>query len=263
MTTSFKTLFTVLLSVLVINTIVTNVTLWSELGLEPQFIILSLWKILLTGMVIVAIKKCKLDTVLAYKKNFWPVLLGSSIIILLSFYNVNRALLFDGQEVSLSLQLWYLCSALSTGGFEEVLFRVFVFNSLYTLFSKQEINIRYLHSIIWTSLLFGGVHMVNLLKSDYDLFSVISQIIIAFGIGVLFQSLLIKYKNILVVITLHGLFNYFGMYRFYLYTNTDEIVHNTVNDYLNSLVLTIVFAASISLIGFLLIRKNISKETSK
>lgn len=261
MTLSFKTLFFILSSIIIVNMIFSYMIFQWDPILENRFMILSIWKMILAISVLFIFKKVQLDQILVYKKNFWIILVIGIILLLFCFIDIRNTLAIDQQEVSLSLQIWYLFSAISTGGFEEILFRLFVFNSFYTLLKKVEINKRCLHSVLYTSLLFGIVHMGNLLKPDYSFISVINQIVIAIGIGILLQSILIRFKNIIIVIVLHGLFNYYGMYTYYLYSKSEEVAEVlSLNEHMMSFILTLVFVVIISSIGFLMIRKHISKE---
>ena len=94
--------------------------------------------------------------------------------------------------------------AFTTGLFEEVLVRGFTFKSLLKYYGSSVAGIK--RSIIWSSVLFGAMHVVNL--SGYDLASVlttVSQIISAVIIGIYFALVYVQSKNLLAVTIVHAL----------------------------------------------------------
>ena len=49
----------------------------------------------------------------------------------------------------------------------------------------------------------------------YALQNTVNQVVIAFGLGFLFQSLFIRYKSLFLVVIVHGAINFFGTYSAY------------------------------------------------
>lgn len=108
--------------------------------------------------------------------------------------------------VDLSANL-FLC--LCVGLFEEVLFRWIVFG--FVVVSLPNMNL--FKQILLSSFVFAIFHIVNLLSGRITIYSTINQIELAFVIGLFFQCMFIKFRNIILVVILHGLFNFWGMYN--------------------------------------------------
>lgn len=117
----------------------------------------------------------------------------------------------------------YLFNCLATGFFEEFFFRILIFTYVYKSItpSKNE----YFKTILWTSFLFGAVHIINLIIGKTDIMSAINQMISAFLIGIIFQSLLFRFNNIYLISILHTTINYNGMMRAKLF----KISNNSVD----------------------------------
>ena len=80
-----------------------------------------------------------------------------------------------------------------------------VFNS----FSKNTKTTLF-KSILIASFFFGAIHFFNInVYKNYD--SVLIQVVLAFGLGIIFQIILIRSNNVLLVVYLHAIFDYYGM----------------------------------------------------
>lgn len=101
----------------------------------------------------------------------------------------------------------FLTFCLTVGIFEELFFRVFVYN--YFIDSENST----IKAILKASVIFGLVHLNNFFTQEPYILSVVNQVIFAFGIGILFQALYIRFQSITLVIMLHSLINYFGSYK--------------------------------------------------
>src|SRR5690606_2227881 len=106
----------------------------------------------------------------------------------------------------------YLISCIATGFYEELFFRVLVFSLIWDYFRNKIHDV--LKSVLLSSLFFGLINFINLFKIQS--YAIVIQVLFAIGIGLLFQSILLRFKNILLIIGLHALINYFGMYKYYL-----------------------------------------------
>lgn len=141
-------------------------------------------------------------------KNNWIVLPFLGILVLGTIY----AKFGLGSEHSLSFfsskHLIYTFFTASTGIFEELLFRATLFFAIL----KQVGNKQIWRAVIITSLLFAIAHLPNMFRPEGVNFSVFKQIAIALGVGLLLQSLLIRLRNLLLVVVLHALFNYWGKF---------------------------------------------------
>lgn len=173
---------------------------------EVNYLAISLMKLILLSVMIQFIKKEKKDIPVIFK-NSSIFLLIIFVGTYLSYSNSEKIITLNGTDINLYLHVIFLFKCFVTGFFEETLFRVLLFNSIlksHFFLNKNTI----FRSYIATSIIFGLVHLINL--SSLDFFSVLNQILLAFGLGMIFQMLLTKYNNILFIASLHSLINYFG-----------------------------------------------------
>jgi membrane protease YdiL (CAAX protease family) len=172
---------------------------------------------------------------------FWAMCLMFPAIYL-SFDFIQK----EGLKHSISLKenIEFLIFCISTGFFEEVLFRgVLTFG----LIEHYKCNPKKKYQIVFiTSILFGIVHTVNMINTLYHPLSVLSQVYFAFFMGLLLHSLFFRYGNILIPITVHSLINYLGSYQSQLFNIESETSSSHFEDMLSSL-------ATFSSIGFIFI----------
>lgn len=131
----------------------------------------------------------------------WPLLiiagvnLLSSIISLVVNGNVNPFNIFN---------LILYCFAI--GVYEELLCRGWLFNEFIERFGNTKKQV--LLSIILSSLIFGGIHFVNVFTTSQGVLVTLAQIIQASASGMFLASLYYKNKNILSVIILHAFYDF-------------------------------------------------------
>lgn len=102
---------------------------------------------------------------------------------------------------------WELLITILAGVFiEELLFRIIVFFNILSSFPNNSKVI--LRSILYSNIIFGGIHIINFFTLDFDLYSTIAQVFGAFSIGVLFSVVFLKSENIYVAIIIHFLINF-------------------------------------------------------
>lgn len=106
-----------------------------------------------------------------------------------------------------SYVLLYALQCLSVGLFEECAFRGCVF--MLMLEGKHKTKKEVFFSIIYSSLIFGAIHIVNLLAGS-GIVPVIQQLGYSFLIGAMCAMALIITKNLWVSILLHACFNFAG-----------------------------------------------------
>jgi len=174
---------------------------------EVHFLIVSFVKLILIFFVFQSLvnEQKKVSSLI---KN-WPIF---SLIILFvvyfSYSDTHNIIASDNLNINNYLHVSYIIECFATGFFEEILCRVFLFYSLVNS-NLFRIENRVFKSYITSSLIFAFCHITNLFQND--IFSVINQILLAFGLGLIFQILFTKYKNLLFIASLHALINYFGM----------------------------------------------------
>lgn len=166
------------------------------------------------GMVLLTILAIRKTKVCPYLKNslLWTVI--AAVLVILSFYEMQELLATYKIANQTSSNALYLAKCLGTGFFEELLFRVLLFSGLfYGVFKHKPIKKRYFWSMLWASIGFGLAHITNLINPENELIGITSQIIFAFFFGLVFQGLLIRFRSVILIGTLHGLVNYFGSYK--------------------------------------------------
>jgi membrane protease YdiL (CAAX protease family) len=128
----------------------------------------------------------------------------------------------------------HLIRCISVGGLEEFLFRYLIFVYFLEKFK------RYLSSIFFVSLIFALFHISNLFFGS-GLYSFILQIETAFIIGLILQYIFLKTNNLIIVITIHALFNFFGTYHSLESTQINEYIG--FKDFITSQILILVIYA--------------------
>jgi membrane protease YdiL (CAAX protease family) len=174
---------------------------------EVNFLIVSCVKLILTFFIFQSLGN-EQKKVSSFIKN-WPIFsLITIVVAYFSYSNTQNIIESKNLDISHYFHASYIFKSFATGFFEEILCRVFLFYSLVNsnLFTIEN---RVFKSYITSSLIFAFCHITNLFH--YDIFSVINQILLAFGLGLIFQILFTKYKNLLFIASLHTLINYFGM----------------------------------------------------
>lgn len=211
---------------------------------------------LIIGLLFV-IYKSKVQLTLWNKKY---IFLGICVVL---GYLAVHSISDQTAEIPIQDHVLYLVSCLSVAVFEEYLFRVYVFDGLSKVYDSKKL----VRVILVTSLLFAVAHGTNALQPGAILYGVIVQIFFAFGIGILFQSLLIRFKNVLLVIVLHTIVNYLGAYKSQLLHIERISEQYTFEDFLMSLGIftgfTVLFILPISyalIIPYIKTKKSTSAE---
>lgn len=125
---------------------------------------------------------------------FPSIVIGAALYSNIDFYLSTPALLF----------LIFLTYAFIVGFSEEIMFRGIFFPLLITANSRKW---QVYKAAIISSLLFGLVHYINLLKQPDNFRGVTSQVIFAFSLGVFLTGLLLRTNNIVPVALIHSLIN--------------------------------------------------------
>lgn len=113
----------------------------------------------------------------------------------------------------------YSFAFLSTGFFEEILFRGIIFTLINNKLSSRKHGF-YL-SLFISSFLFGAAHITNFLKGTVPFSNFINQLIYAAVIGVLFTALYLRCNTLWFPIVIHGLIDVTGCTEYLLITSKE------------------------------------------
>lgn len=211
---------------LLVNRGVTEIIKLPELQNIIQLKIIG--KLVLSLLVLYVIKKQKI--IIRNKKIAIFTIISTTILICSYFFTEGKLSQIYQSENGYK-NLYFLLSCLFVAIFEELLFRVWLFESIYEAYKEKYSLFKI---ILLSSLLFGISHFVNFFNADYDRLSVINQMIFAFGVGLLLQSIYIRLRSVIPSILIHTIINYFGMYKVKLLppekNNGVEILNNNVWD---------------------------------
>ena len=200
-----------------------------------------------------------------FRNNILCIVIAS-VIIYFSLSHTFQIIQESKSVVSSFNHITYLLLCISVGFLEEFFFRILIFGYVCYSFNNYSSNLKknYYKEIIITSLLFALAHLTNIFNSDYDYVSVINQIMIAFLLGIVLQSIFIRFNNIWFNAILHGMINYNGEVSNELIKIKDTVsdTDNSTNIF-QTLITVLIFSAILFPICYLLIKKkkNMIMET--
>lgn len=162
-------------------------------------------KLLPAAIVIIAIIKSKVLRSNSFQRPLFGGLFLSGAF-LLTLWSVNQMAVF--QNLEFESIAFHIYSNVLTASFEEGLFRVILFAGFVGLLKDSK-------RLFWkvaglTALVFAALHFTNAFRSDFSVYSALTQVVFAFGIGVFLQVIYVVSRNLLVPISIHFLINYFG-----------------------------------------------------
>lgn len=200
-----------------------------------------------------------------YKFNPWYKLTWSksimiSMMIFASYISIDymqTLLITMNIHVSNIEIILFLLSTMLIGLFEELFFRVFVFNYL------QKLGFDLIKSVMIAAIVFASAHLGNLFNSNFSLFSAIIQIIFAFGIGCIFHLFYIRTKSLFLVIFLHGILNFFGFYRSHFVNAKSTIEIESTYDisrFITSLIAVSILTLILTFITLRILRASMNKK---
>ncbi|MCL2367359.1 MAG: CPBP family intramembrane metalloprotease [Oscillospiraceae bacterium] len=156
----------------------------------------------------------------------------------------------------LNLLIVVLHPFIGTGAFEEILIRGLVLKILLIKMGGSRKGI--LHACVISSVIFGVVHIVNLINGDVALV-VGSQIVYATAFGVFFTALFLRTRTLWIPILIHGLVNLSGQifnaivdYSILQQFNTQA---QTEIDILGHIITLLLITVPLLVVGFVLLRK--------
>lgn len=148
----------------------------------------------------------KISGAFSLQFKFWYLYLAPFIYFYILSVDISKIYKI-GSEIHSFLFVMFIIKSLSVGMLEEILFR----SLLQPLILNKYIDI---HSIFFcvllTSILFGVVHIINIINLNYSLIGVASQVIMATGIGLFFGAISLKTQNIYPIVVIHSVNHFFS-----------------------------------------------------
>jgi membrane protease YdiL (CAAX protease family) len=186
-------------------------------------------------------------------------IISSISIILLLFLSINYVTNNIAIPLLSNSHTLFLLSTITTGLFEEIFNRLLVFGMIYCYLDQLKTNSLYFKAVLLSSIVFGILHLSNLLDSDYDKLSVINQAILATGVGFLLQVLLVRIKNLIFIIFLHSTMNYLGSYRIiqeFNYENQSKFLEMSSFEIAFNLAMFAIISCVLILIGYVILNST-------
>lgn len=215
--------------------------------------------LIVLSLVLIFKSKFKINT----RKSILFIIPIWVVLLYLSINNVNNEAFQRNISIDNVNHLLFIVYCFSVAIFEELFFRVYIFKNVMKTVKNSNKKRKLIKVVLYTSAIFALAHITNIFKEDVVSFSVIIQVIFAFGLGVLFQSLLIRYKNILLVIVLHAIVNYLGTYKLWLLklNINGSSVDFTMSDFLTNIIGSSLFVVVLIFpISYLLLKPSLKKE---
>ena len=179
-------------------------------------------KIILEDISILTIVLIFKNPKIYFKGDFWQTLKISSVYILnllnLAIFAVYSAIK-ENLEFKTNIEiLLNIFKLISISFFEESLFRGLITNA----FAKKHIDEKdeengILKIIIYTSLIYGISHIINIFTPGINIPCAIIQILNAILIGAIFTAIYLRGGSILVTIILNMITNIYGLYKLYFF----------------------------------------------
>ena len=153
-------------------------------------------------------------------------------------------------------------STLSSGMFEEVLFRGLILGVLLNRYHNSKHGI--VKSVIISCLIFGLIHIVNIWTKDQSLRGTFNQVYAAFSLGILYSAVYLKTKSLIILGGLHTVHNFLGSLP--ELTNSAIIINSTGNKtvfeiLLSSILVLLIFGIPL-VMGFLILKITKREELS-
>ncbi len=207
---------------------------------ENEFLIQGILKLILLLGTLFVLKREQLINWEYTFKNLIVTSIVSLLLIYLSLQLVFSKIIDLKIKVSNYDHFSYAFNCIATGLFEEFFFRVLIFVYVCKTVS-QSVNGNYFKPVLWTSFLFAVVHITGFLTGQIDIVSSINQMMFAFLIGIILQSIFFRFNNIYLVSTLHALMNYNGMINQKLFKIETHSVEGSFFDEFIQTIVTFVF----------------------
>ena len=176
----------------------------------------------------------------------WPILV-------LSFLNIDERILDGSAVFDLSrpwLPVLFVLLYMSVGFIEEILLRGMVLPLMLRKWGKTKKGINF--SVIFSSVIFGLLHLINLITGRRTLLSTTAQIIYGLFFGVFFAACFLRNRSIWPIIFTHALFDLMGNLNDIILGGDFGVVHE-LN--LQGVMFSILFTIPLLFYGLFILRK--------
>lgn len=157
---------------------------------------------------------------------------------------------------SLPMIVYFFIITLAIGIYEELLCRGFLFRAFEDYFGDSKKGI-YM-SAIFSSFVFGMMHLTNLIWSPALIISTMCQVIYTTFVGFLFCVIYYRSKNLISCILLHGIFD-FSFYFWFVFSDNlmqQTLDSNSVDISIGNGVLLILLSSTFVISGIVQLRKE-------
>lgn len=174
---------------------------------KSEYIGLTIKMVLIFILSYRIIKKIKIESISGFSSSYnWKFKYLNIIPIYLIIIGILSIISKDLTQIHIENLVLLLFACLTVGFAEEFLFR----GLLQSLFLKQFHSHKngILISTLFSAIVFGLFHLINLTKND-NVLAVLIQVVFATFIGFFFGVLLLKTNKIIPIAFTHGLINFF------------------------------------------------------
>lgn len=217
------------------------------------FLYQGIIKLILLFITIYIIQKDKLINWDFIYKNTFLSLIASSLLIFFSLQHTFTKINELKISVSDFTHYCYIFQCLATGFFEEFFFRILIFSYVCNALQSNLKTNNY-KPILITSFLFSIVHLTSLFNDDIDKVSVLNQMMFAFVIGVILQSIFFRWNTIFLNSIIHAVLNYNGMIKSKLFMIEDNSVdvsafENFIQSFITFVILLLIIALPLTYVS--------------
>lgn len=161
---------------------------------------------------------------------------------------------------ALPMIVYFFMVTLAIGIYEELLCRGLLFNSFENYFGNTKRGI-YLSAIL-SSLVFGIMHLMNLIWFPSLIISTICQVVYAAFVGFLFCVIYYRSKNLISCMLLHGIFDFTAYFWAAFSDNLFQqtLDSNSVDISIGNGALLILLSSTFVISGMFQLRKEFSKK---
>jgi len=189
------------------------------------FIVELVSRIIFIGITIGLIQKNSINLKIF---NANKILTGIVIIILLYllYQNVLSESITYNKSVNFTRLSLYSLMNLSIGFFEELFIRVLIFILVCRYFEYKKLFL----AVVVTAFIFSLLHFQNIFIEGNILSDVILQMIFAFGVGLVFQLIMIKTRNLYLLAFIHATIDFNAGLKYKFFNVLPDDINTNVAD---------------------------------